>query len=310
MRASLVFALGFFFGFQAAPVTAQESTSSPTTATALMPGNDVELSAIRKTATEFENAFNAGDASAIASLWTEDGVYIDGEGQSFKGREAIAGVYKQMFVASKGQKIRVVIDLLELTNDTTATEQGRAILDPASSGSPAYGAYLTTHSKSNGKWLMSEVVDARVELPSTYDVVSDLDWLIGIWVAEENGATTVSECRWVASKSFVQRTYSVTKPDKTTTSGVQMIGYNPQGNHLQSWNFSPGGGYAVGSWWPRENGWMAEMRGTLPGGESSVATMLLTRLDDNAYAWQSIRRSVNGQPLPDTEEIVLKRQSK
>jgi hypothetical protein len=34
---------------------------------------------------------------------------------------------------------------------------------------------------------------------------------------------------------------------------------------------------------------------------------LLTRLDDNAYTWQSIKRAASGAPLPDTEEIIFRR---
>jgi hypothetical protein len=38
-------------------------------------------------------------------------------------------------------------------------------------------------------------------------------------------------------------------------------------------------------------------------------TVRLTRLDDNAYVWQSTSRTIAGQSLPDTDEVVLKRSS-
>src|SRR6185436_3306757 len=133
--------------------------------------------------------------------------------------------------------------------------------------------------------LMSTVRDTRVETPSGYSKVADLEWLIGTWTAEEHGAKTVSVCRWVANKSFVERAYTITNHDGTTSSGLQIIGWNAQGEHVQSWNFSPDGGYAIGVWTPREGGWEAEVRGVTGAGTSTTATNHLRRLDDNAYVW-------------------------
>jgi len=45
----------------------------------------------------------------------------------------------------------------------------------------------------------------------------------------------------------------------------------------------------------------------LPDGVESQAVNVLKRLDDNAYAWQSVDRSVAGSPQPNTDEVILKR---
>ena len=42
-------------------------------------------------------------------------------------------------------------------------------------------------------------------------------------------------------------------------------------------------------------------------GTETHAINMLTKLDDNAYSWQSVGRSAAGQALPDTGEIILKR---
>lgn len=117
-------------------------------------------------------------------------------------------------------------------------------------------------------------------------------------------------CSWVANKSFLQRTYTVTHHDQSTSSGIQLIGFNPQGGHIQAWNFSSDGGYAVCIWLPVENGWEAEVQGTRADGQTTMSISLLNRLDDNAYAWKSIQRTVGGESLPDTDEVIYKRQSK
>lgn len=268
-----------------------------------------ERSVIRQGSEDFEKAFNAGNAKSIAALWTVDGEYVDETGQSFSGRDAIEAGYESFFANNPKAKIQVLVDSLRLLNDSTALEDGRTIVTPPPADAPGIGKYTAIHVKVDGKWYMSTVRDTRIETPSNYRNLSDLEWLIGTWTAEEFGLETTSVCRWVANKSFVERRYTITHSDGTTASGVQMIGWNPANGNVQSWNFSPDGGHAVGIWAQKENGWVAEIHGVSGNGIPTHAVNLLTRLDDGAYTWQSINRSIGGAMLTDTDEVVLKRQS-
>jgi uncharacterized protein (TIGR02246 family) len=277
-------------------------------APAAPPDSSPELNAVRATSKAFVKAFNKGDAKAVAALWTKDGDYTDDSGHTFAGREAIEKGYAKFFAENPKARIRVVVDNLRLLSDTAAIEDGRAIEDPLPPGPPAIGKYMAVHVKVDGKWLMSTVRETRVETPSAYHRVADLEWLIGTWTAEENGAKSESVCRWVANKSFVERRYTVTRPDGTTASGVQLIGWNPEEGRMQSWNFSSDGGYAVGVWEPASGGWSAEVRGATGDGRPTTAVNRLKRLDDDAYTWQSVDRTVDGAEQPDTDEIVIKRQ--
>ncbi len=269
-----------------------------------------DLAAIRAQSQAFASAFNSADPKAIAALWTESGDYTDETGRTLTGRDAIGQEYAAFFNAHPGVKIRLAIDSLKLLSADAAIEDGRAVLDPAPAGAPASSKYTAIHVKVDGQWLMSTVRDSRIEQPSSYRNVADLEWLIGTWTAEEHGAKTESVCRWVAGKSFVERKYTITHADGSAASGVQLIGWNPQGGHVQSWNFSSDGGQAIGVWSPREGGWSAEIRGVTGDGTPTTAVNTLTRLDDNAYVWQSVNRSAGGRSLPDTEEVVLKRNPK
>lgn len=277
---------------------AQDQTESP------------EIAVIRKGAMEFEQAFNSGNASAIAALWTPDGEFINDEGERHIGRQAIEEAYKKILASSQGHHIKLNIDSIRLLSDSAAIEDGHAILEPTPLGSTAIGRYTVVHVKANGKWLMSSVRDSRVEASSVTGKLSELEWMIGNWVAEEYGSRVDSVCSWIANKSFLQRSYTVTRPDKSTTSGLQIIGYNPQEDQLQSWNFSSDGGYAVGKWMRNGDQWVSEFRGVLPTGQNTQAFNAITRLDNNAYSWQSMQRTIDGIPVADTDEVVVKRQSK
>lgn len=267
-----------------------------------------DLSAIRQQSTAFVNAFNQNDAGKIAELWTEDGEYVDDSGRRFVGRESVKNAYSEFFKDHPKAQIQLVIDALHLVGPSVAIEDGRAIADsvPPATG---IGKYTAVHTKVDGKWLMASVRDSWTEAPESEQSSADLAWLIGNWRAEEHGIGMEMTCRWIASNRFLERSYTTTQLDGSTSSGVQIIGWNPISAQVQSWDFSPDGGHAVGVWYPTENGWLAELQGTTGEGVSTFAVNRIIRLDDSALAWQSVQRSIGNVNLGDTDEVVIKRHS-
>jgi uncharacterized protein (TIGR02246 family) len=240
-------------------------------------------------------------------LWAENGEYIDETGQAFAGRDAIERVYAQFFAENPNAQIRINIDSLRLLSQDAAIEDGHAFVSVASAGPPSSSAYTAVHVKRDGKWLMATVRDLPSGTSLARQNAADLQWLVGTWVAEEHGARTESVCGWVADKRFLERKHTTTRADGTKTSGVQLIGWNPQGGYVQSWNFTSDGGHAIGIWTPIDGGWQAKVYGTTGDGMATAAVNVLRRLDDNAYVWQSVQRSLGDSALPDTDEVVIRR---
>jgi uncharacterized protein (TIGR02246 family) len=288
---------------------AQEAETSSESQTSASDPRAEDLAAIRAGAKTFADAFNNKDAEAIAAMWVEEGEYIDESGRRYSGREAIKKNYAELFEDGDESQIRIMIDSVRMLGHEAAIEEGRAVVEPAPIGSPGFSKYTVMHLKVDGTWLMASVRDTWIETPSTHKNLADLQWLIGTWNAEEHGIKTESVCRWVANKSFVERRYTTTHADGTKSSGVQLIGWNPRFDSVQSWNFSPDGGHAVGLWSPVKNGWAAQMHGVTGSGAMTRSFNTLQRLDDNAYVWQSVQRSMGVISLPDTDEVVLKRQT-
>lgn len=286
----------------------QEQTASVTTSADNSPSMSEAETAIRAEAKAFVEAFNKGDATAVAALWTESGEYIDESGNVHSGREAIEQGYTQFFAENKGAAIQLEIESIRVFGDSTAIEEGTSILNGTAQGDGVAGRYTVIHTKVGDAWKMASVRDVPVEAPLAERNLSDLDWLIGTWVAEEHGNRNESVCRWVSDNHFVERKYTITHVDGSQVSGVQIIGWNPQTQHVQSWTFGPDGSHAVGQWLPVDGGWSAVMQGTTGDGAPSTATNLLTRLDDNAYVWKSVNRTVGSVLLPDTDDVVIKRQ--
>lgn len=266
-----------------------------------------DLAAIHEASQSFVLAFNQHDANAVGALWTERGEYVDGTGRVLVGRGEITKDYEAFFAANSDAKITIVIDSLRLLSSDTAIEDGRAAIESSTSIAKGFTNYTVVHAKVDGRWLMVSVRDASVETLPSVESAADLEWLVGKWAAEEHGVAMESDCTWVVDGRFIQRQYTTTQVDGTKSSGVQLIGWNPEGGHVQSWDFSPDGGHAIGTWVPKEGGWSAQMRGVTGDGTITTAINQLRRLDDNAYVWQSIQRTVGGMAIPDTDEVVLKR---
>ena len=227
--------------------TAQQSVPSPqeTNVNEQADATDPNLVAIRTGSQAFVDAFNKADAAAVANTWSINGEYIDDVGTRYVGRAAIQKAYAEYFRENSDAKIQLNIDSLRLVSESAAIEEGYSLVEvpPVSA---AIGRYLVVHVKVNGKWQMASVRDEIIETAAAQQNVSDLDWLIGTWVAEEYGSKNESICRWVSNQHFVQRDFTITSFDGTKSSGTQLIGWNPQAGYVQSWTFSPDGGHAIG----------------------------------------------------------------
>jgi uncharacterized protein (TIGR02246 family) len=263
---------------------------------------------IRNSANEFVAAFDKGDAKAVAQLWATDGKLIDAAGEVYCGRPEIEDAYAKFFAAHPGEKIEVSVDSVELLSDDAAIEEGTATLKTSPSDAASAGRYTAVHVKQDGKWRMAFVHESGAASLDEKETLQDLDWLVGKWTGEERGATADIVCSWLPNKSFLERQFTVTTPDHVTTSGLQLIGVNSQTGKIISWNFNSDGSHAVATWEQRPGGWAVDSIGLRTDGTETHAVNLLTKLDENAYAWQSISRSVAGMALPETDEVIIKRE--
>src|SRR5262245_3768726 len=75
-------------------------------------------------AKEFIEAFNKGDAKAVAAFWTPDGDYVDQVGRHIKGRAAIEKLYEKVFAARKGAKLTITVASARLVTPDVALEDG------------------------------------------------------------------------------------------------------------------------------------------------------------------------------------------
>ena len=86
--------------------------------------NPQEEAAITKTAEAFVEAFQKGDAKAVAAFWAPDGDYVDATGRVLQGRPAIEKDFENLFAENKGLKLRIEVASLKFPTPDTAVEDG------------------------------------------------------------------------------------------------------------------------------------------------------------------------------------------
>jgi uncharacterized protein (TIGR02246 family) len=271
-------------------------------------GNPKDKEAIAKNAEAFVEAFHKGDAKALADFWTEDGDFTDQTGRHIKGRAALEKAFKQMFAEDEGLKLHIESESLRFVTPDVAIEDGITAVIPADGSPPTRARYTIVHVKKDGKWLLSSVRNSPLAPPSHYEHLRGLEWAIGEWAGETGkGETEELSFAWDENQNFIVGTFSTTARGAPVSSAKQWIGWDPEAKRIRSWVFDVSGAFGEGSWTAEGKKWVVKTTLVLPGGKKAAATFILTPVDADTIALQSKDRSVNGEKLPDTKEIKLKR---
>ena len=264
--------------------------------------------AIRATADTYVKAFNAGDAKALAALWSEHAVYQNPlSGTEVTGRDAIEEEFKAVLAEAQGSKLAVEVQSIDFVSPSVAVEHGLAQVT-SGDNAPEITEYSAVHVKQGDKWLMDRVTEKEpVTVPSHYEQLKPLAWLVGTWVDEDDEARVETTCQWTKNQNYLSRTFTIELADEPSLSGVQIIGWDAAQGKIRSWAFDSDGGFAEGSWRQKDNSWIVENAAVLPDGRKASSINVLKILDDNSVTWQITGRDVDGEILPNLPEVKITR---
>ncbi len=266
---------------------------------------------------EFTRAFNAGDAKAVAALFTGEARMITLNGRTVNGRAAIEQLFALSFEQYPGQTIEVKTESLRFLGAESAIEEGTATLTspPAAgeqSGSSESTRYSAAYVKRDGKWLQDSIRDYPLTEPAVeltaHNHLEELAWLVGDWVDESDEAEVHTTCRWAENQSFLLRSFQVRIRGRASLSGTQRIGWDPRLKQIRSWVFDSDGGFSEAFWSRDGERWVIKTLGVLKDGRTASATNVLTRVNKDRIKWASEDRTFGADVLADTEEITLVRE--
>lgn len=261
--------------------------------------------AIRAADDAYLRAYNAGNAEAIANLFTEDAEVVAHEGQTIRGRKAIAELFASIFEEGRGNKLALRVDTLRFLGPDVAIESGESTLTPADGGQPELGRFTAILVKQDGQWLQSHVREDPEPAISHHDRLKELEWMVGEWVEESQFAVIFTKCRWSEDQNYLLREFTIQVDGKPEMKGTQRIGWDAAHEQFRSWRFDSDGGFSEGLWTRGEKDWFVKATGTSADGRRETSTLILTAVDKNTVRCKLVARTIGGELLPDIDELTL-----
>jgi uncharacterized protein (TIGR02246 family) len=112
---------------------------------------------VQRLVDQYQQAFNKGDATAIAAVYTTDALRIGSDGQLLTGRDAIQKAYEGAFAGVlKGGKLTLRPGRTVNVSPDVRIQEGTAEVTGTSSG-PMRSRYLNTFVRQGGQWRAASV---------------------------------------------------------------------------------------------------------------------------------------------------------
>jgi uncharacterized protein (TIGR02246 family) len=260
---------------------------------------------VRESLKGYVEAFNRGDAAAVASYWSEAGEYVAPDGEKVTGRAAIQRAFAQLFAGNEGLKLAVEEPSVRLLLSGELIEEGNAAMWREGE-EPEWTQYLAAHVKEGDTWKIKSVEEIVANIaPTHYEQLKDLEWMVGQWVDEAEDGSVATTCRWSKNQNFLTRSFAVDIAGQIQLEGIQIIGFDASTQKIRSWVFDSDGGIGEGIWTCDGNVWTIQKTHSLPDGGKGKSTMVVTPVDDNTFTLKSVKREVDGKKLPDVDEVKV-----
>ncbi|HEY1376307.1 MAG TPA: SgcJ/EcaC family oxidoreductase [Gemmataceae bacterium] len=273
------------------------------------PGADhaADEATIRANIDRFVKAYNAGDAKAIAALFTPDGQIEDKDGDVSEGREAIQQTFAGLFADAPQKRIEVFVESIRFIGADLAVETGTTKETPAPNEPPEYDRYTVLHVKRDGQWQVALARDEEGPPDSAHERLQPLAWLVGDWVDDGGSAVVVSSCRWSEDGNFLVQDFKLRVNGRDEMNVTQRIGWDPAAKCVRSWVFDTEGGFGQSVWTRDDDEWLIKATAVRPDGTTASATNRLIQDGGDGYVWRSTDRVVGGEVQEPTEVRVVRK---
>jgi uncharacterized protein (TIGR02246 family) len=278
----------------------------PAAKVAASPGSSDDERILRDQAVDYAKLYAARDAKALAAMWASDGTFTDSRGEEHIGRGAIETYFRDGFREGRPQTLDVTVSSVKFPAPGVAIEEGTTRI-ASGPGLGSMGRYLVVHTKSNGQWQMQSVSETDCSAKSNGEYLKDLDWLVGSWSIKKQPDAAHLKVSWSRNRSFIFCRYVKGDEKDAPLEELQIIGWDPQSAQIVAWHFGASGGFGHGTYSCDGKSWIEHAAATEPDGKAGRARYKLTRLDNNSFTWQSTKRFIAGQALPDSDEFTVTR---
>ena len=284
-------------------------TLGATSALAAESTPQADQQALRGLLDKYTEAYNSGNATAAADLWTADAVFNHHvAGAMLKGRPEIEKYLAGLFAGEQRGTLSIAIGDSQLVAPSVAVLSTVGTLKEA--GLPPQDTTGTVVAvRRNGQWLMDRV---SVDLAASADVGADelakLGWMVGSWMYEaENQLRVETTAQWTPNRQFLSRSFRVFRGNEVLLTGTELIGFDRAKQTISSCDYNSDGSHGDAVWTKNGNTWSARQTGILANGDTYTAVNIIRYVNDNAFVFQATNRVLNGRAEPDTREVLVAR---
>jgi len=266
------------------------------------------VEAVKKAELATIEAFNKGDADALAKLFAEKGELIDENGNVFSGREQITGLFKAFFERFPKAQLQMEVTGVRTVGDSLAIEEGVRLITVPDTDTAAQVRYAAVRDKVGDSWPIASYSEFADDPPPTpAEMLSAVSFLVGDWIDESPEGKTAISYRWEDDGNFLLGDYTLAVAGMPESRSHQRIGWDPLEGVIRSWTFDSDGGYSTGEWVPTEAGWVIKSDATMPDGTTGSATVTVTPTDADHFVVRSSDRIIGGVDEPEFELTVARR---
>ena len=296
--------------FFASTTTQAQQSASATPQAEAAPAAEAnpEEQAVRATSQALVEAYNRGDAEALAALFCPAAELVDDAGNSFKGREQIAEIYAKFIEQFPDAKMELYIGSLNFAASGIAIEDGTRTVTTSDEAASATNRYTMVHVKRDGQWLIASARELPADPePTPHDRLQPLAWLVGDWVDENSEVSIAISCRWADSGNFLLVDFDAHVQGESVMKSTQRIGWDPLSRRVRSWVFDSDGGYGRGDWTQIDDRWIIKSTAVLPNGMTGSATMIVQPDGQDKFTMTGFDRVLGDAVEADFEAVIVRK---
>jgi len=257
--------------------------------------DDTPTAAVTKA---YQDAFNTGNADKVAVLHTKDAEWLDSDGTTHEGRDAIRAVLAKAFAAAPGRTIQFAVEKVRPVGDDVIIETGSAAVT-APDGEESVSAYTTVYAKDGDEWRIAQVTETAPETePSPASQLGALRWLEGTWKGENSKRPVTLKISEAQNGNFLTINYSFGQDGDQGTS-TEVVGFDAASDQVRSWTFDSEGGFSEATWQPDGSNWLVVSKSVNPDGSRASSQLdIRPTADGKSFTVEGYNRESGGVPMP------------
>lgn len=253
-------------------------------------------------------AFNAGDSTALGSMFIKDAELVDENGNVTETRGEIESLFKRFFERFPQAVLELEVTDARAVGDELVIEEGVRRITADQGATAAQMRYAAVRVKEDGRWPIASYREFSDDpLPTPAEMLAPLDFLVGEWVDESPEGKTQIRYGWSEDGNFLIGDYNLSVGGQPSSRSTQRIGWDPVESTLRSWTFDSDGGFSEGEWMAVDDGWLVKSEATLPDGTTGSATISIRPADQDHFVVESGDRIVGGTEEPDFKLVIARK---